>query len=50
MCFKAVKANFFTVVGLIIEPRSDIEKPKDSLETSISIRQPHITVTYSIPC
>ena len=47
MRFKAVTANLLTVVGLIVEPSTAIEKPKGSLGVSLSIRQPPITVTSS---
>ena len=35
---KAVMSNCFTLVGLLVEPSTDIAKPKDSLEDYPSIR------------
>ena len=46
---KAIMANLLTVVGLIVEPITDIEKPTGYIEGYISIRQPPWKVTYSKP-
>ena len=46
---KSVTANFFTVVGLLVENITAIAKPKGYLEAFLSIGQPLITVTYSSP-
>ena len=37
---KTIMANLLTLVGLIVETSTEIEKPKGSLEESLSIRQP----------
>ena len=42
---KEVTANFFIVVGLVVEPSKDIAKTKSYIETSSPISQPSITVT-----
>ena len=44
MCCKAITVNLLKVVGLIVEPSTDIAKPKGYLEAYISIRQPPRTV------
>ena len=48
MRYKAVTANLLTVVGLLVEPSKAIKK-MSSLEASLSIRQPTITVISSSP-
>ena len=48
MSFKAVITNFFTVVGLLVEPTTDAVKLKGYLEAYLSIRQPSVKVTYNI--
>ena len=46
---KEITDNLLTVVGLIVEPRKAIEKPKSSIGEYISISQPQQTVTSSKP-
>ena len=45
---KSVMANLFTLVGLLVETSTAIQK-KGSLEASIFISTNYITVTYSSP-
>ena len=44
---KSVTANLLTVVGLLVDLSTSIVKPKVSLESYLSIRQPIITLTSS---
>ena len=46
---KAVTTNCFKVVDLLVEPRTDIEKPKGYLDASTNIRQPYLRLTSIIP-
>ena len=46
---KAVTTNCFKVLDLLVEHRTDIEKPKGYLEASTNIRQPYVTLTSIIP-
>ena len=36
---KIISAKLLTIVGLLVEPRTSLAKPKASLEASLSIRQ-----------
>ena len=45
MRYKVVTVKIFTVVGLLVEPSTDIAKPKGSLHSYISYLQPLFTVT-----
>ena len=47
--FKAVTANLFTVLGLLVESSTPIEIPMGYLEVYISIRKNSLTVTSSSP-
>ena len=38
---KTITANLLTIVRLLVEPITPLEKPKASLEESLSIRQPY---------
>ena len=49
ICFKAIMANFLTVVGIIVEHSTLIKKPKGCIEESCYIRQPTSKVTSSDP-
>ena len=49
MHFKTIKMNLLTVVHPLVEPITSLEKPKASMEASISIRQLPWTVTSSKP-
>ena len=49
ICCKAVTEKMFTVVGLLVELSTYIEKPKGYIEASLSIRRPSVTVTYNSP-
>ena len=44
---KSVMNNFLTVLGLIVEPSTEIAKPKGSIQESLSIRKHPIGVTSS---
>ena len=45
MCCKAVPPNLFTVLRLIFEPITGVEKQKDYLEEFPSISKHYVTVT-----
>ena len=49
MLFKTITTNLPTIVHLLVEFVTSLDKPKASLEASISIRQPTWTVTSSKP-
>ena len=49
MRFKTITTNLLTIVHLLFEPIIYLEKPKDYLEASISIRQIPWTLTFSNP-
>ena len=38
ICCKSVTTQLFTVVGLIVEPSTAIEKPKSYIQESVSVR------------
>ena len=46
---KSITANLLTIVGLLVENITSLAKPKASLEASLSIRKPPLTLTYSKP-
>ena len=46
---KKITANLLTILHLLVEHITPLEKPKASLEAYISIRQPTCTVIYSNP-
>ena len=50
ICFKAIMANFLTVVGLLVGPITSILKLKGYLEASLSIWQHPIPVDLFQPC
>ena len=49
MRFKTITAKLLTIVRLIVEPITNLAKPKAYLETYLSIRQPPWTGTSSKP-
>ena len=47
ICCKTITSNFLTIVRLLVEPSTSLSKPKASLEASLYIRQPPLTLTSS---
>ena len=47
--YKKITANLLTIVRLLVEPITSLEKTKDSLEAYLSISEPPWTVTSSKP-